>query len=253
MRRLRVKVAIGVAVLGVVVMTAAAVAGSRGGLSTGLSGYEEVPAISTDGEGSFRASLNRAGDEMHYRLRWSGLEGGAVRQAHIHFGQKSVNGGISVWLCSSLDPPGATPAGTQPCPQTPEASISGTITAANVVGPGVRARQGDRASARASSTSSSGRCARASRTPTCTRRRTAAARSAASSTRIASTIATRGRAPGPAQGRTRRVPTRPSRRGAARARPRRRTARAARARRRRRAGPGRRRPRSARARPRAAR
>ena len=137
MRRLRVKAAIGVAVIGVVVTTAAAVAGSRGGLSTRLSGYEEVPAISTDGNGLFRASLNRAGDEMRYQLRWSGLEGGAVRQAHIHFGQKSVNGGISVWLCSSLDPPGATPAGTQPCPQTPEASISGTITAANVVGPGV--------------------------------------------------------------------------------------------------------------------
>ena len=51
MRGLRVKLAIGVAVLGAVVVAAAATAGDRGRLDTRLSGYEEVPAISTDAGG----------------------------------------------------------------------------------------------------------------------------------------------------------------------------------------------------------
>lgn len=40
-------------------------------------------------------------------------------------------GGISVFLCSNL---GNGPAGTQACPAAP-ATISGTITPANVIGP----------------------------------------------------------------------------------------------------------------------
>ena len=50
-----------------------------------------------------------------------------MTQAHIHFAQKSVNGAISVFLCSNL---GNGPAGTQACP--PSGTISGTIVAANV-------------------------------------------------------------------------------------------------------------------------
>ena len=49
--------------------------------------------------------------------------------AHIHLGQKSVNGGIAVWLCSNLGTPGV-----QPCP-APPATISGIVMAADVVGP----------------------------------------------------------------------------------------------------------------------
>jgi hypothetical protein len=48
-------------------------------------------------------------------------------RSHIHFGQRSVNGGISVFLCTNL---GNGPAGTQACPQS--GTISGTITAADV-------------------------------------------------------------------------------------------------------------------------
>ena len=42
-----------------------------------------------------------------------------------------MNGGISVFLCSNL---GNGPAGTQACPPAP-ATISGTITPADVIGP----------------------------------------------------------------------------------------------------------------------
>jgi hypothetical protein len=133
MRSLRVKLAIGVAALGVVVITAAAVAGDRGKIKTSLTGYEEVPAISTVGNGSFKATLNPAGTELRYVLRYADLEGGNPTQAHIHFAQKSVNGGIVVWLCGSASNPG--PTGTQQCPASPSGTITGTITAANVVAP----------------------------------------------------------------------------------------------------------------------
>jgi CHRD domain-containing protein len=53
-----------------------------------------------------------------------------VTQAHLHYAQRGVNGGIMVFLCSNL---GNGPAGTQPCPPT-NGTISGTITSANVLG-----------------------------------------------------------------------------------------------------------------------
>ena len=48
-----------------------------------------------------------------------------------HFGQRDVNGGVSVFLCSNL---ASAPAGTPACPAAP-ARISGTFTAADVIGP----------------------------------------------------------------------------------------------------------------------
>src|SRR6185295_9715252 len=141
MRGLRVKLAIGVAVLGAVVVAAAATAGDHARLDTRLSGYEEVPAISTDAGGTFRAAILRGGDAIAYELRYDDLTG-AVRQAHIHLGQRGVNGGITAFLCSNL---GNGPAGTQACPPPP-ARITGTITADQVVGlpaQGIDARELD--------------------------------------------------------------------------------------------------------------
>ena len=90
-----------------------------------LIGYEEVPSVSTTGNGAFNARIS--GDQVDYTLTYSDLEG-AVQQAHIHIGQTGVNGGITVFLCTNL---GNGPAGTQPCP-APPATITGTITAADV-------------------------------------------------------------------------------------------------------------------------
>ncbi|HSE33881.1 MAG TPA: CHRD domain-containing protein [Pyrinomonadaceae bacterium] len=101
-------------------------------ISEFLIGYEEVPAISTIASGEFKASISKDESQIDYELSYADLEG-VVQQAHIHVGQKSVSGGISVWLCSNLASP-PTPPGTQPCP-APPATITGTITAANVVGP----------------------------------------------------------------------------------------------------------------------
>jgi len=52
-----------------------------------------------------------------------------------HFGQKGVNGGISVFLCSNL---GNGPAGTPACPPG-EGTIAGTMAAANILGRAARA------------------------------------------------------------------------------------------------------------------
>jgi hypothetical protein len=95
-----------------------------------LSGYEEVPAVSTVASGELRARISNDESEIEYTLSYSDLEG-AVQQSHIHVGQAGVNGGVSVFLCSNL---GNGPAGTQPCP-APPATITGTLRAADVVGP----------------------------------------------------------------------------------------------------------------------
>ncbi|HEU4933035.1 MAG TPA: CHRD domain-containing protein [Pyrinomonadaceae bacterium] len=92
-----------------------------------LTGYQEVPAVSTTGSGTFNARISNDESRIDWELSYSDLEG-AVQQAHIHFGNVGVNGGISVFLCTNL---GNGPAGTQPCP-APPATISGTIVAADV-------------------------------------------------------------------------------------------------------------------------
>jgi hypothetical protein len=95
-----------------------------------LESYQEVPALSSAAGGTFDAKLNAAGDAIEYELQYEDLESD-VTQAHIHFGQKSVNGGIVVFLCSNL---GNGPAGTQACPLR-SGVVTGTIVAANVIGP----------------------------------------------------------------------------------------------------------------------
>jgi hypothetical protein len=93
-----------------------------------LTGYQEVPSVSTLAEGSFDAKS--AGDwlSVDYTLTFSGLQA-PVQQAHIHFAQPAVNGPIIIWLCGTAALPG--PAGTPTCPQS--GTVSGTFTTANVL------------------------------------------------------------------------------------------------------------------------
>ncbi len=98
-----------------------------------LKPFDEVPSVSSAANGSFRAELNSSATALTYTLTYRNLEG-AVQQAHIHFGDKDVNGGISIWLCSNLPSP-PTPPNTQACPLTAEATITGTVGATQTVGP----------------------------------------------------------------------------------------------------------------------
>ena len=114
-------------------LAVAGVAVARGGgddVRERLTGYEEVPAISTAAKGTFDARISRFAKKIEYRLSYEGLTG-TVAQAHIHFGQKDVNGNISAFLCSNLS---NGPAGTQACPQG-KATITGTIEPEDVIGP----------------------------------------------------------------------------------------------------------------------
>jgi CHRD domain len=96
-----------------------------------LTGYEEVPALSSAASGRFRAFIDDTAGTIRYELSYSGLTGD-VAMGHIHFGQVGVNAGISVWLCQTagfVDPTGLAPT----CVQS--GTVTGLLTAANVVGP----------------------------------------------------------------------------------------------------------------------
>lgn len=99
-------------------------------VETKLRGFQETPAISTTGNGTFSAELAEDGQSFTFELTYADLEGsvgGAVTGAHVHLGQRGVAGGIAVHLCGGGD-------GTAACPDSP-GTVTGTFTSANVVGP----------------------------------------------------------------------------------------------------------------------
>jgi hypothetical protein len=128
-RRLKLVLAIGV----MSVLGAVGVAVATGGkdIRERLSGYQEVPAISSPASGEFVLRMDRFSDELEYRLSYRGFDSN-VAQAHIHFGDRHTNGGISVWLCRTTQP---APEGTPQCPAR-EGTVEGVIEADDVVGPG---------------------------------------------------------------------------------------------------------------------
>jgi hypothetical protein len=124
MRQKRIRLAAGVAVVAIAsVVATTALAGDGGNAKAKLSGFEEVPAISTAGSGEFKAKIRS--QQIDYTLSYRDLEGGAVSAAHIHLGQRSVNGGVSAFLCGGGDKP--------PCP--PSGTVEGTIDPTDVIGP----------------------------------------------------------------------------------------------------------------------
>jgi hypothetical protein len=94
-------------------------------VSANLSGYSEVPAVSTNGSGYVELEVARDGSKINFELYYADLEG-SVTAAHVHFGAKATNGGVSFFFCGG----GGKPA----CPPAP-AFIKGTIVAADILGP----------------------------------------------------------------------------------------------------------------------
>jgi hypothetical protein len=91
-----------------------------------LNGYQETPSVSTTGTGEFRAKLV-APDTLHYVFTYENLEGGAALFAHVHFGARAIQGGVSFFLCGGNTKP-------DPCPY-PSGTVEGDVTTADVVGP----------------------------------------------------------------------------------------------------------------------
>ena len=143
----KLTLAVSVGLLGAVILITTAVANGDGGKSfrANLTGYEEIipasfsagppptfageaGAVSTTGSGKFTARVREDPLRIDYRLSYQNLEGTQTTQAHIHFGQKHTVGGVSAFLCGG-NKPACPPTGTPP------GGITGTITAADVVGP----------------------------------------------------------------------------------------------------------------------
>jgi len=140
MKRSHLLIGAGILVVGISIAVYAIATAT---VSQTLIGYEEGPSVSTGASAVFNARIGGGfpglqTQQIDWEMTYTALEG-AVQQSHIHIGQKSVNGGITVFLCSNL---GNGPAGTQPCPQGP-ATIRGTITPQDV-SPNIAATAGAR-------------------------------------------------------------------------------------------------------------
>jgi len=114
-----------IALAALLAMVAAPVAAET--LHADLTGYEEVPAVSTGASGTFRAKIANDESAIDFELTYEGIEGGNVTAAHIHVGQLSVNGGVSAFFCGG--------GGKPDCP-SPGGTVTGTILPADVIGPG---------------------------------------------------------------------------------------------------------------------
>ena len=92
--------------------------------SASLAGGNEVPPINSAGTAAFDMTIR---DTITFSLTFSGLSSPLIF-AHLHFAPSKVAGGVMIFLCGG---------GNQPaCPAATSGTITGTITAANVTGPG---------------------------------------------------------------------------------------------------------------------
>lgn len=104
---------------------AGASGGGKKNIKANLTGFQEVPAVSSFGSGTFKATIDDDAQTITYELSYGGLNSTAMA-AHIHLGQRGANGGVAAFLCGGGDKPA--------CP-TPGGTVEGTIDAADVVGP----------------------------------------------------------------------------------------------------------------------
>ena len=89
-----------------------------------LSGYSETPSLNSKGHATFTATIDS--DKITFKLDYADLSGPPL-VAHVHIGQVGVAGGVSFFLCGGSTKP--------PCPQSTSGSVSGTVTATDIIGP----------------------------------------------------------------------------------------------------------------------
>jgi hypothetical protein len=92
-----------------------------------LSGAEEVPAVDTNARGVGVVKVSADGKSLSYKLIVANIEN--VLQAHIHVAPAGENGPVVAFLYPSGPPPVLIPG------RSDGVLASGTITAANLVGP----------------------------------------------------------------------------------------------------------------------
>src|SRR5262249_9742382 len=87
-----------------------------------LRGRNEAPLTLSAGRGTLELTVNETDTSVHFVLHYEGLLT-PVTFAHIHVGQKNVNGGVTVFFCG-----GPRPA----CPASP-ATVEGDFVASDVL------------------------------------------------------------------------------------------------------------------------
>jgi hypothetical protein len=93
-----------------------------------ITGYQEVPAVSSNGVGQFDAQLSDDKTKINFKLQWKNLEGASITNADLRFGQFSVTGGVVALLCGT-----GAPIAT--CGDPASGSIEGSILATDIKGP----------------------------------------------------------------------------------------------------------------------
>jgi hypothetical protein len=95
-------------------------------LRAALRGLNEVPPNTSMAAATLRATLDENAQTITFTLDYQNLTA-APGAAHVHFGPTRVNGGVMVFFCGG--------GGQAACPTTTSGTVTGTIAAANVVGP----------------------------------------------------------------------------------------------------------------------
>ncbi len=124
MRRLIVLTTALALALGLAGATVANGDSNRNSFRTKLTGFQEVPAISSSASGRLTLRVNDTATQISYTLTFSALQGGAAAAAHIHLGQPGVSGGVLAFLCGGGGKPACPAAG---------GTVSGTIVAGDIL------------------------------------------------------------------------------------------------------------------------
>jgi len=124
-RRRTIALLVPVALLALAAVVAAPTFADEGrSFKATLTGYEEVPSVSTAASGEFRAQLGADGTTLNYELTYVNITNAFA--AHIHLGQPGVAAGVIAFLCGG--------GGKPDCPAT-GGTVTGMIVAADVIGP----------------------------------------------------------------------------------------------------------------------
>ena len=91
-----------------------------------LVGTQEVPAIFAAGSAILEMRVLDNDTRIEFQLTYENLTAPPLA-AHVHFGQRAVSGGVSFFFCGG--------GGKPPCPAASSGTITGTVVAADVVGP----------------------------------------------------------------------------------------------------------------------
>jgi hypothetical protein len=138
--RIGVRWVVGIAFLAMVVGLVAADK-DKDTIRTRLSGLEETAAtINTPASGEFTATISEDGTSIKYVETYRDLAS-TITQSHIHYGRPGLTGQIVLFLCTNLTPPVGPPK-PQACPTASPATISGTLTEADVIASPVMGGQG---------------------------------------------------------------------------------------------------------------